>query len=66
MRKLLVIPLLLLLLAGCREQPKEYISPDYQKIREEFAPTEYIPPAPSSSPDETEETVIVTPIMPLQ
>lgn len=66
MKKLLPIFLLLLLLTGCREQPKEYESPDYQNIREEFAPTEYVPTLAPTDPDAPTETVVITPIMPLK
>lgn len=66
MKKLLPIFLLLLLLTACREQPQEYESPDYQKIRDDFAPTEYVPTLPPTDPDEPTETVVVTPIMPLK
>lgn len=66
MKKLLLLSLLLLLLTACREQPKEYESPDYQKIRDDFAPTEYVPTLAPTDSDEPTETVVVTPMMPLK
>lgn len=65
MRKLLLLLLCAMLLAGCRERETEYVSPNREDIREQFAPTERLP-APMPAEDDIPENTVVTPILPFE
>lgn len=65
MRKLLLLLLCTMLLAGCRKTETEYVSPNREDIRKQYAPTEHLP-APTPTEDDIPENTVVTPVLPFE
>lgn len=62
---LLPIVLALALFSGCQNPEQEYVSPDRDKIRSQFAPTEHLP-APMPTDETLPEHTQVTPMLPFE
>lgn len=64
-RFFIILGLCVLTLTGCRHAEQEYVSPKYDEIRREFAPTENLP-APLPTDETIPENTVVTPMIPFE